>query len=138
MSRSESGGNPTKVNAQGYAGEFQFGAPRLADLGVYQPGQGETDPKTGKWNGQMNGQFNIPQFPDVKTKADFLANQPANVPCSVSTLRTLIAQLRRRLGPRSMTSIVFALWLISVASQGCNAMLLQTGSTILQMPTAHA
>ena len=77
MSRSESGGNPTKVNAQGFAGEFQFGAPRLSALGVYQPTSGEIDPQTGRWNGQMNGQFNIPQFPDVKTKADFLANEPA-------------------------------------------------------------
>lgn len=77
----ESGGNPTIVNQLGYAGLYQFGAPRLADMGVYQPGPGESldtwskTPKDapGKWTGT----FNIPGFPEVKTLADFLKNPAA-------------------------------------------------------------
>lgn len=77
----ESGGDPTKENEIGFAGLYQFGAPRLQTLGVYQAGSGEdlknwnTTGKTapGKWSGQ----FNIPGFPNVKTKADFLANPAA-------------------------------------------------------------
>jgi len=77
----ESGGDPTKENEIGFAGLYQFGAPRLQTLGVYQPGSNE-DLKT--WNttgktapGKWSGQFNIPGFPNVKTKADFLANPAA-------------------------------------------------------------
>lgn len=77
----ESGGNPGIVNQLGYAGLYQFGAPRLADMGVYQPGPGESldtwskTPKDapGKWTGT----FNIPGFPEVKTLADFLKNPAA-------------------------------------------------------------
>lgn len=67
MSNSESGGNPATVNKQGYSGNFQFGTGRMADLGLYQPAQGE-NPNGNQWQGQ----FNIPGFPDVKTYADFL------------------------------------------------------------------
>jgi hypothetical protein len=76
MDRSESGGQSGIVNRQGYAGNFQFGAPRLQDLGLYRPAAGEID-GNGRWNGQMAGTFSIPGFPDVKTKADFLANPQA-------------------------------------------------------------
>lgn len=64
------GKTPATVNAGGYTGLFQFGAPRLAELGMYSPAPGEiaTD---GKWNGKWGGSFNIPGFPDVKTYADF-------------------------------------------------------------------
>jgi len=77
----ESGGDPTKENEFGFAGLYQFGAPRLQTLGVYQPGPNE-DLKgwnqTGKTApGKWSGQFNIPGFPNVKTKADFLANPAA-------------------------------------------------------------
>lgn len=78
---SESSGNPTRVNQLGYAGLYQFGAPRLADIGVYTPGPNEDlkgwskSPANApdKWSGT----FNIPGFPDVKTVKDFLANPEA-------------------------------------------------------------
>jgi hypothetical protein len=77
----ESGGIPSKVNQLGYAGLYQYGAPRLAYLGVYQPGVHEDlgtwskTPSTtpGKWSGTLN----IPGFPDVKTIKDFLATPAA-------------------------------------------------------------
>lgn len=75
LAQRESGGDPGVVNKLGYVGTYQFGAPRLADLGVYTPGAGENlagwskTPATapGKWTGT----FNIPGFPDVKTLQDF-------------------------------------------------------------------
>jgi len=77
----ESGGNPRVVNKFGYAGLYQFGAPNLADLGLYKPGAGESvsdRSATGGWSGQKwSGTFNIPGFPQVKTLNDFLASPPA-------------------------------------------------------------
>lgn len=77
----ESGGNPMSVNRFGYAGLYQFGAPLLADLGLYRPGRGEN---LATWSqsganapGKWTGTFNIPGFPDVKTVRDFLANPAA-------------------------------------------------------------
>lgn len=71
----ESGGDPTLVNRFGYAGLHQFGAPRLADLDLYKPGDKEnmakwpTTSKTApnKWSGE----FSIPGHPEVKTLDDF-------------------------------------------------------------------
>ncbi len=81
LMRSESGGRPDVVNDLGYAGLYQFGAPRLADLGVYTPGAGEdlkSWSKTGKdAPGKWSGTFSIPGFPDVKTLDDFRANPAA-------------------------------------------------------------
>jgi hypothetical protein len=81
LAQRESGGDPTKVNQFGYAGTYQFGAPRVADLGVYTPGQGEN---LAAWSktpanapGKWTGQFNIPGFPQVKTLEDFKANPDA-------------------------------------------------------------
>lgn len=77
----ESSGNPAAFNQFGYAGLYQFGAPRLADMGVYTPGAGES---LGTWSktpkdapGKWTGTFNIPGFPEVKTLKDFLANPAA-------------------------------------------------------------
>lgn len=77
----ESSNNPAALNQFGYAGLYQFGAPRLQTLGVYQPGSGEN---MGAWSktprdaaGKWSGQFNIPGFPEVKTMSDFLRNVPA-------------------------------------------------------------
>lgn len=79
--RSESGGKPGTVNQFGYAGTYQFGAPRLADLGVYTPGEGEdlkTWSKTGAGTGnKWTGTFNVPGFPQVKTVSQFLATPEA-------------------------------------------------------------
>lgn len=76
MSGRESTNDPTAVNAGGYAGLYQFGAPRLAAIHAYTPAPGEID-ENGKWNGQMNGQFHIAGHPEVKTLADFLHNPNA-------------------------------------------------------------
>lgn len=65
-------GKPGSVNGQGFSGQFQFGADRLASTGLYNPAQGE-DLKANQWKGT----FNIPGFPDVKTQQDFLANPQA-------------------------------------------------------------
>lgn len=75
VQRVESGGNPRAVNAQGFAGLFQIGAPLALDAGVYQPAPGEI--QNGRWNGQWGGTFNIPGFSDVRTLDDFLNNPEA-------------------------------------------------------------
>jgi hypothetical protein len=81
--RMESGGDAELVNRFGYAGLFQFGAPLLADLGLYTPGPTEdlsTWSKTeraapGKWTGT----FSIPGFPTVRTLSDFLDSRDAQL-----------------------------------------------------------
>ena len=77
----ESSGDHTVENQFGFAGLYQFGAPRLQTIGVYKPGASEN---LDAWNstgktapGKWSGTFNIPGFPNVKTKADFLANPDA-------------------------------------------------------------
>lgn len=70
----ESGGDPSIVNSAGFAGLYQFGAPRLADLGVYTPAKNEN---LRDWEGTWDGTFNIPGFPNVKTLGDFLATPEA-------------------------------------------------------------
>jgi len=74
----ESSGDPRKMNQLGYAGLYQFGAPRLVDLGVYAPGGAEniatwSKGGTNKWTGT----FNIPGHPEVKTIEDFRNNAAA-------------------------------------------------------------
>lgn len=78
--RSESGGNPAAMNAQGYAGMAQMGAPLVADIGMYQRGPNEVfgGQLPGGWGGaKWSGTFNIPGHPDVKTVQDFLAKPAA-------------------------------------------------------------
>lgn len=81
LKKQESGGNPAKVNQLGYAGLYQFGAPRLADMGVYTPGPGENlkgwSETPANAPGKWTGTFNIPGRPDIKTLKDFLANPSA-------------------------------------------------------------
>lgn len=69
LAQAESGGRPEVVNQFGYAGRYQFGAPRLADLGLYKPGAGE----------------------DLSTwsKTPYKATKVANADGSVSTERTI-------------------------------------------------
>jgi hypothetical protein len=71
----ESSGSPRVQNREGYTGLYQFGAPRLATLGVYTAGSGErlSDWQSGQ---QWTGRFDIPGFPEVKTIEDF-RNNPA-------------------------------------------------------------
>jgi hypothetical protein len=77
----ESGGRAGIENDNGFVGLYQFGAPRLQTLGVYAPGGSEN---LEGWNkssktalGKWSGSFNIPGFPNVRTKAEFLANPDA-------------------------------------------------------------
>ncbi len=72
LGASEGGGNPAAMNAQGYVGQYQFGGARLADLGFYQPANGE-NPNSNAWHGT----FSIPGYPQVKTVADFQHNVSA-------------------------------------------------------------
>ena len=86
----EAPGGPASENKGGYIGQFQFGASRLADLGMYAPAPGEDVSKN-----QWGGTFDIPGFPDVKTKADFLASpaaQHAAFQSHVGSIDTAIAQ----------------------------------------------
>ena len=71
MGSAEGGADPAAVNKQGYAGQFQFGAGRLADLGLYTPAPGE-DLKSNQWKGQ----FHIAPY-NVATLDDFLHNPAA-------------------------------------------------------------
>jgi hypothetical protein len=57
MASAESSNNPAIVNDQGYAGLYQFGAPRLADLGVYKPGTSKEE--RDNWT-LWGGTFKIP------------------------------------------------------------------------------
>lgn len=75
LQRVESSGNSRAVNAQGFAGLFQIGAPLALDAGVYQPAAGEI--QNGRWNGQWGGTFNIPGYSEVRTLDDFLNNPEA-------------------------------------------------------------
>jgi hypothetical protein len=81
LAMAESGGRADAVNQFGYAGRYQFGAPRLADLGVYKPGAGENlqewSRAPGNAAGKWTGEFSIPGFPQVKTLQDFLGNEKA-------------------------------------------------------------
>jgi hypothetical protein len=69
MGRSEAP-DATAVNSGGYSGQFQFGAARLVDLGLYKPAPGE-DLSKNEWKGT----FSIPPY-NVTTHQDFL-NSPA-------------------------------------------------------------
>ena len=71
MGSAEGGGTADKVNAGGYAGQFQFGAGRLADLGLYTPAPGE-DLKSNQWKGT----FHIAPY-NVTNLQDFLNNPAA-------------------------------------------------------------
>lgn len=88
----ESGGRLNAQNEWGYSGLYQWGAPRLATLGLYQPGPGENletwsrtrmrdDPA--KWTGTLN----IPGHPEVRTVRDFMGNAEAQ-----RTVRSLDVQ----------------------------------------------
>ena len=75
LGRAEARG-PGVINSQGYAGQYQIGAPLAADAGVYRPAPGEIS-RRGEWNGQWGGTFNIPGFENVRTLRDFLENPDA-------------------------------------------------------------
>jgi hypothetical protein len=81
LSWRESKNRPNAQNNLGYSGLWQFGAPRLATLGVYTPAADENvsdRSARGGWSGKKwGGEFNIPGFPEVKTVRDFLQNPKA-------------------------------------------------------------
>jgi hypothetical protein len=98
--RMESGGNAQLVNRFGYAGLFQFGAPLLADLGLYTPGSIEdlsNWSKTGKAApGKWSGTFSIPGFPSVRTLSDFLENRAAQFTAFSFHRASMEQQIARR------------------------------------------
>lgn len=71
LGASEGGNNPAAVNKGGYSGQFQFGAARLADLGIYKPAEGE-DLSKNEWKGT----FNLPPY-NVTTHDQFLQSPAA-------------------------------------------------------------
>lgn len=77
----ESSKRPNLVNQFGFAGFYQFGAPRLADLGLYSPGDNENLSiwsKSGRYSGgKWTGTFTIPGHPEVKTLDDFMHSPAA-------------------------------------------------------------
>lgn len=70
LRQSESGQQTGIVNREGFAGLYQFGTERLAELSFYRPAPGE---ERNGWRGTLN----IPGFPQVRTLADFRANPAA-------------------------------------------------------------
>lgn len=96
LSERESGGHAAAINRFGYAGLFQFGAPRLTDLHVYTPAPNESLtrwPSSGghKWQGS----FHIPGHPDVITIQDFLKSVPAQEAVFKIHLETMQHQIYR-------------------------------------------
>jgi hypothetical protein len=98
--RMESGGDAQLVNRFGYAGLFQFGAPLLADLGLYIPGLKEdlsTWSETGRVApGKWSGTFSIPGFPTVRTLSDFLENRGAQLAAFRFDRARMEQQIERR------------------------------------------
>lgn len=98
--RMESGGDPEIVNRFGYAGLFQFGAPLLADLGLYSPGRDEdlaTWSKTGRAApGKWTGTFSIPGFPAVRKLSDFLKTPAAQLAAFNMDRATIDQQIASR------------------------------------------
>ena len=78
LTEKESRGNAGALNRFGYAGLYQFGAPRLTDLHLYTPGPNES---LKRWAGnagrRWQGSFHIPGHPEVNDIRDFLTNVPA-------------------------------------------------------------
>lgn len=78
--QAESGSDPEEQNDLGYSGLYQMGAPRMFDLGLYTPGEGEnvSERNGKKWSGnKWSGRLNIPGHPNVKTIDDYLASEEA-------------------------------------------------------------
>lgn len=93
LARAESR-SPSSVNRLGYAGQYQVGAPLLADANVYRPAEGEIGPR-GQWSGQWGGTFNIPGFENVRTLQDFLANPEAQRRAAELAMSYQAGQLRQ-------------------------------------------
>ena len=97
---SESSRDPSRVNQFGFAGLYQFGAPRLKTLGLYKPSSFESMTgwsKSGRnARGKWSGTFNIPGFPDVKTMSDFLANPAAQEKAGDIHFSEIDSQIKQR------------------------------------------
>jgi hypothetical protein len=68
LAKSESGGNHSVVNRQGYSGKYQFGEAAATAAGFYEP---DDNPNDNKWNGKFKN------LPGVSSYQDFLKNQAA-------------------------------------------------------------
>lgn len=102
----ESSNNPRVVNKLGYAGLYQFGAPRLATVGMYEPGTAEnvSDPtSTGGWSGaKWTGTFKISGFPEVKTLNEFL-NSPG---AQKAAFTAHVAMMDREIAQRGLEQYI--------------------------------
>ena len=130
MGSSESGNDPTKVNAGGYSGRFQFGAARLADLGYYTPAEGEDLSKN-----QWKGTFNIPGFA-VTTHDDFLKNDAAQHAVLARMSLTLIPPSTTRRVRQTWTATGCGRWRTWAAWRGCSVSWPLAGRMIRLTPTA--
>src|SRR6185437_4198784 len=75
------------TNAQGYLGRHQLGSGLATDAGFYKPAEGEA---TNAWTGG----FDIPGFPQVKTRDDFLRTPGAQEAAYTLAMSKLDQQLQ--------------------------------------------
>lgn len=95
LAGAESSGRAGVVNPLGYSGLYQFGAPRLAELGMYQPGPGEDLRNWQPGQAQWSGRISIPGMPDIQTQQQFLASPEAQQ----AAFRAHLDNIDQRLGP---------------------------------------
>lgn len=72
LAQTESGGDPSQMNQQGFVGKYQVGAERAQSVGAYTPAQGE-NLKANEWKGT----FHIPGHPEVTNLQQFRASPAA-------------------------------------------------------------
>ena len=105
LSQRESGNRTGIMNDYGYAGLYQFGSGRLAELGLYQPSDGEVLSSRDR-NNPLNwiGRFTIPGFENVRNIADFRGNERAQDAAFAVHLARIDAAIQRLIQERPETA----------------------------------